>query len=78
MNKEMIHRIKTAGEYQRKAVRALFPAEMGEHIDVIEKELKMMVTEEAKELLKEFKMRDDSSDGQSREKTSKVKKVNIS
>ena len=41
-NQEMIDRIKIAKEYQRKAIRALFPEEMGEHLDVIEKELKMM------------------------------------
>ena len=53
MNKEMIYRMKIAGEYQRKAIRALFPEEMGEHMDVIEKELKMMVMEVTTELLKE-------------------------
>jgi len=45
MNREMSERMKIAGEYQRKAVRALFPEQMGEHLDVIERELKMMVIE---------------------------------
>ena len=36
MNKEMLHRMKIAGEYQRKAIRALFPEEMGKHLDVYE------------------------------------------
>lgn len=36
----MLHRIKIAGEYQRKAIRALFPEEMGGHMELIEKELK--------------------------------------
>ena len=69
----MIYRMKIAGEYQRKAIRALFPEEMGEHMDVIEKELKMMVTE----LLKECNRSDACRDRQSHEQTSKVKKVDI-
>ena len=47
MNQEMLHRIKTAGEYQRKAIRALFPKEMGEHLDVIYKYLQIIVIETA-------------------------------
>ena len=77
MNKEMIHRIQIAGEYQRKAIRALFPEEMGEHMDVIEKELKMMVMEVTTELLKECNRSDACRDRQSHEQTSKVKKVDI-
>lgn len=65
MNKEMLHRIKTAGEYQRKAIRALFPEEMAEHLDAIEKEVKRMVMEVA------------ARDRHSHEQTSKVKKVDI-
>lgn len=45
MNKELLRRIQTAGEYQRKAVYALFPEEMSGHLEVIEKELKMMALE---------------------------------
>jgi len=77
MNKEMIHRMKIAGEYQKKAIRALFPKEMDEHLDVIEKELKMMVMEAATGLLKEYNKSDTCRDEQSREQTSKVKKVDI-
>lgn len=77
MNKEMIQRMKIAGEYQRKAIRALFPEEMGEHLDVIEKELKAMVMEVAIELFKEYNKSDVCRDGQSHEQTSKVKKVDI-
>lgn len=73
MNKEMLRRMKIAGEYQRKAVRALFPEEMGEHLDVIEKEMKMMVMEAAAELLKNC----NKGDACSHEETSKVKKVDI-
>jgi len=77
MNKEMIDRMKIAGEYQRKAMRALFPEEMSEHMDVIEKELKMMVMEVITELLKECNRSDACRDRQSHEQTSKVKKVDI-
>lgn len=73
MNKEMIDRMKIAGEYQRKAIRALFPEEMSEHLDVIEKELKMMVMEAVTELLKECNRSDACRNGQ----TSNVKKVDI-
>lgn len=77
MNKEMIDRMKTAGEYQRKAIRALFPEEMGEHLDVIEKEMKMMVMEVAAELLKNYNKGNACRDGQRHEQTSKAKKVDI-
>lgn len=77
MNKEMLHRMKIAGEYQRKAVRALFPEEMGGHLDAIEKEMKMMVREAAAELLKNCNKSDVCRDGQSHDQTSKVKKVDI-
>lgn len=77
MNKEMLHRMKIAGEYQRKAIHALFPEEMVRHLDVIEKEMKMMVTEAAAELLKNCSKSDKCRDIQSYEKPSKVKKVDI-
>lgn len=77
MNKEMIQRLRIAGEYQKKAIHSLFLEEMGEHLDVIEKELKMMVMELATELLKECNRSDTCKGGQSHEQTSKVKKVDI-
>ena len=45
MNTEILERIMTAKEYQKKAVYALFPEEMSGHLEVIEKELKMMTAE---------------------------------
>ena len=50
---------------------------MGEHLDVIEKELKIIVMEVATDLLKEYNRSDACKDGQSHEQTSKVKKVDI-
>lgn len=45
MSKEILDRIMTAKEYQKKAVYALFPEEMGVHLDAIEKEIKAMAVE---------------------------------
>ena len=77
MNKEMLHRMKTAAECQKKAIWALLPEEMGEHLDVIEKEMKMMVMEVAAELLKNCNQGNACRDGQSHEQALKVKKVDI-
>ncbi len=93
MNKEMLYRLKKAGEYQSKAIHALFPEKMGRHLDVIEKEMKMMVMEVAAELLKNCSNDDAYRGGHSYEEsheesrkqryeqnsshTSKVKKVDI-
>lgn len=41
----MINRLKEAAEYQKKAIRALFPERMLKHIDVIGNEIKLMVAE---------------------------------
>ncbi|MBD5515836.1 MAG: hypothetical protein HDR06_14650 [Lachnospiraceae bacterium] len=45
MGKEILDRIMTATAYQKKAVYALFPEEMGIHLDAIEKEIMAMVVE---------------------------------
>lgn len=45
MSKEILNRIMTATAYQKKAVYALFPEEMGGHLDVIEKEIKAIAVE---------------------------------
>lgn len=51
MNREMIGRMKTAGKYQKKAIRALLPQEAGEHLDVIEREVRLLALELAGDLL---------------------------
>lgn len=77
MNKEMLHRMKIAGEYQRKAIHALFPEEMSEHLDVIEKEIRMMVMEAATEWMTDFcKSDSDRNTKENREKAT-IKKVDI-
>ena len=89
MNREMLHRLKTAGEYQKKAIMALLPEPMERHLDVIEKEIKMMVTETVAEMIWECRRKDldwekQNSEGkdaaqetQEHEKTAGTKKVEI-
>ena len=47
MNKEMADRIREAGNYQKKAIHALFPDRTNRHLEVIEHEIREMLTEEA-------------------------------
>lgn len=77
MNKEMLHRMKTAGEYQQKAVRALFSKEVIGHLDVIEKEVKAMVLEVLAEMVKDCDKNNKCEETQSHEKSSEIKKVDI-
>ena len=76
MNKEVMKRLRTAGNYQRKALRALFPEEVSSHLDVIEGELKEMFKEIALEMVMECR-KDNSEKGESKAGTSKTKKVDI-
>ncbi len=81
MNKEMMKRMKIAGRYQRKALRALFPEEMSEHLDVIEKEIKAMFMESVMEMVMEqgngsFDTDEEENKEKNREK-SHAKKVDI-
>lgn len=69
MSREMVRRLKVAGDYQRKAIKALFPEEMGGHLDVIEREVKAMLVELAIEIGKEHK--------ETTEDNKKTKKVDI-
>ena len=47
----MLHRLKTAGEYQKKAIMALLPESMERHLDVIGKEIKIMAAETFAEIV---------------------------
>lgn len=77
MNKEVFKRLKTAGEYQKKAIYALFPDNVSRHLDVIEKELKMMAVEIAADVVKECRKCDRYGGAQDDGKESEVKKVDI-
>lgn len=77
MNKEMLYRMKKAGEYQKMAIRALFPEKVGGHLDVIEKEIKMMAAELAADVVRECRKNNTCDETQDCEKSSHVKKVDI-
>ncbi len=62
MNTELLERLMTAKEYQKKAFYALFPEEMSGHLEVIEKELKMMSAEFLKACVQNEKRRKDTSE----------------
>lgn len=53
MNREMSDRIMTAKAYQKKAILALLPEEMSGHLEMIEKELKLMAGELLQAVLNE-------------------------
>ena len=73
MNKELIKRLKNAGKYQKMAIKELFPKETSAHLEVIERELKAMVTEATVKWMSEFKVDDEVSEPSEE----RVKKVEI-
>ena len=77
-NIEMMKRVKEAAGYQRKAIRALMPERMGKHMDVIENEIKLMLTEAAFDILKECgrSIFENDENGMKSEKTGS-KKIDI-
>ena len=74
MDREMLHRLSTAAEYQKKAVRALLPEKMKKHLDAIEREVKLMLAEAVAGMLKEDKGKDDIQD---KDKGTAMRKVTI-
>jgi len=77
MNRVLLNRLRTAGEYQKKAIYALLPEPVGRHLDVIEKELKIMAVETAADVLRECGKCDHRDTEQEPERESEVKKVDI-
>lgn len=75
MNREILNRFRTAAEYQKKAIYALLPDNVGGHLDVIEKELKTMAVEIAADVVRECRKWDASREAQQKEP--EVKKVDI-
>ena len=73
MNKELLRRLKNASKYQKMAIKELFPTETNAHLEVIERELKAMVTETAVKWMSEFKVDDEVSEPSEE----RVKKVEI-
>ena len=90
MHNEMIDRIREAGSYQKKAIHALFPDSTNRHLEVIEHEIREMLTEEAVEIAgmvmqyqtkssneKEACSASNESEAQTEASNSKSKKINI-
>lgn len=75
MNREIFNRFRTAAEYQKKAIHALLPDNVGGHLDVIEKELKTMAVEIAADVVRECRKWDTCKEEQ--KKDPEVKKVDI-
>ena len=88
MNKEMADRIREAGNYQKKAIHALFPDRTNRHLEVIEHEIREMLTKEIVEIAGmvmqyQTKSSDENGTGSASKEseaqtgTSKSKKINI-
>jgi hypothetical protein len=79
MNKETISRLRKAAKYEKMAIQALFPERAAKHMEVIEKELRSMFMEMVVDVIRyeEADGREDRQNDSEKEKTSKVKKVNI-
>ncbi|WP_434799458.1 hypothetical protein [Terrisporobacter vanillatitrophus] len=77
MNKELFNRLCEAKKYQSMAIKSLFPENMANHLDVIEKEMKIMMMECISDLILPdiFESKDNSKDN--KEENKSVKKVNI-
>lgn len=73
MNKEIFNRLCEAKKYQSMAIKALFPENVANHLDVIEKEMKVMMMECISDLISPdiFESKDNKEENKS------VKKVNI-
>ena len=78
MNKEMKERLKTAADYQKKAIEALVPECVSKHMKVIGKEMKAMLTELAADcVLKEAAKKKEKSAQAKDGAENRVKKVDI-
>ncbi|MBQ5676908.1 MAG: hypothetical protein IIV45_17925 [Lachnospiraceae bacterium] len=76
MDKDMLKRIKTAGMYQKKAIKALIPENMNSHLEVIEGEIKAMITEAAVDIFMDCK-ESKGCDDEGKKDNAKSKKVEI-
>ena len=88
MHKEMSDRIREAGLYQKKAIHVLFPDSTNRHLEVIEHEIKEMLTEEIAGAVMQYqsggsngKQAENSTSNESEAQTgasnAKSKKINI-
>ena len=78
MNKEMKERLKTAADYQKKAIEALFPECVSKHMKVIGKEMKAMLAELAAGCILKEAAKEKEKDARAKDVAEKrVKKVDI-
>ena len=78
MNKEMKERLRTAADYQKKAIQALFPERMQGHMKVIGNEMKAMLAELAAGcVMKAAAKKEEKSGGEKDAAEKRVKKVDI-
>lgn len=73
MNKELFNRLCEVKKYQSMAIKSLFSENMANHIDIIDKEIKVMIVECISDLISPniFESKDKKVENKS------VKKVNI-
>ncbi len=74
MDKTMLHRITEARNYGKLAVKALLPEQAAGHLDIIEREIKAMITECVIDMLKQ---EEEGSKQEDKNTSEKIKKVNI-
>ena len=55
MTREYVQRVKKAMEYQKKAVRALLPENVGGHLEVIENEVRAMLFDLAANMIRDVR-----------------------
>lgn len=77
ISREMMSRLRTAAGYQKQAVRALLPKGMEGHLDVIEKEVKLMLAETVTGLFSECVSDAAAKGGEGEERDKGIKKVTI-
>ena len=77
LNTKMMSRLKTAAGYQKKAILALLPEGMEEHVDVIENEIRSMLMEAVTKAAQECINSNCKSDVIKEETCERVKKVTI-
>lgn len=77
MKRDFAERLCTAGEYQKKAVRALFSDKMNGHLDVIEREVKAMFVEMLSDVMSECQTERKRESGPKAAKGENARKIDI-
>ncbi|WP_115028296.1 hypothetical protein [Acetobacterium bakii] len=78
MNREFLKNMMLAKKYEKEAFMSLMSPTMAKHVDVIEKEVKAMIFELAKDWACDLSSAANASEDDDSGQEKKVKKVNIS